>query len=131
MLQFRYDVVIHIGPPATVTACEWVPYSPEKVSLAIIDDLLSQAGAERIGFTSIPNARLSEANLWNQALSSNIYHPDTTIGEIRKTLADFASVAFDPEDLWQLAESHGYEADINWNLEDQSGSFNILFRKGP
>src|SRR5439155_26282261 len=55
MLQFRYDVVIHIGPPATVTACEWVPYSPEKVSLAIIDDLLSQAGAERIGFTSIPN----------------------------------------------------------------------------
>jgi ubiquinone/menaquinone biosynthesis C-methylase UbiE len=130
MLQFRYDVVIHIGDPKSVTACEWIPYSPEKFSLALIDDLLSEGQAERIGFTSVPNARLNEANLWNQALSSNTHQPDSTIGELRKTLAGFASVAFDPEDLWQLAESHCYEADITWALEDPSGSFNVLFRKG-
>jgi SAM-dependent methyltransferase len=110
--QYRYDLVLHKAPTATVdlTGLQRLRWEAEVTSLAdVAADLAARQGIVRI--EDIPNRRLSGDSAALEAISLDRAWP-----EVRS--ASSADRGLDPAELWTVARGLGYQAVLTWSGTD-------------
>jgi len=106
LTRFRYDVVLRLGEAPAV------PPGPRHTGLDLpaIERLLA-AGPEALTLTDLPNARLAIEAAALDVLNRREDGIETT-GALRQALTRQSLPGIDPEDLWVLAEKHGYDVTL-------------------
>nr|WP_042187323.1 class I SAM-dependent methyltransferase [Kibdelosporangium sp. MJ126-NF4]CEL17999.1 Non-ribosomal peptide synthetase [Kibdelosporangium sp. MJ126-NF4]CTQ90773.1 Non-ribosomal peptide synthetase [Kibdelosporangium sp. MJ126-NF4] len=120
MTRFRFDAVIHLDSARhdIVAVDDWRQWA----SLQQTEQLLS-GKPETLGFLSVPNAR----TITDHTAATLLQRLDgpATADEVRQAAADASGV--DPEDLWALADKHGYTLQLSWARSTPDGSFDAAF----
>jgi amino acid adenylation domain-containing protein/non-ribosomal peptide synthase protein (TIGR01720 family) len=130
LTQFRYDVVLQIGPAqpsgAVATRLNW---QHEQLSVPVLRQLLIDA-PDRLEIARVPNARLA-LEIQTLALLTGPEQPQT-VRELRQALLTHAPAgAVDPEDLWGLADELPYAVAIRWSADGADGCYDAVFQRVP
>ena len=129
LTYFRYDVVLHVGEETDpVTEPVWIDWQSQELTLTKLTDFLHRKNREVVGITNIPNAWVHNATKAVELLSPPVEL--SLVEELRKAL-DEDDAGVSPEDLYELAESCGYEVDTSWINANTDGSFAAIFYPGP
>jgi amino acid adenylation domain-containing protein len=133
LTRFRYDVVLHIAQKAVPELdCKWIDWGSESLNTDSIRQQLRTTAADALGFTHVPNARISKEAA---ALAALKHEPaPNTVAELkefvdREQTSSTGSSAVEPEDLWSIAEECGYAAEIRPSQTAIDGTFDVLFRR--
>ena len=123
---FRYDVVLHIGEPASITEIEWADWTKQSLTLERLAEELRVETPDVRGVTGVPNARLrmpaSAASMLDQS-----DRPATT-GELRERLnAVPADGWVEPDALWAMGAELGYRVEIRPARNASDGFCDVLF----
>ncbi|HET7695315.1 MAG TPA: amino acid adenylation domain-containing protein [Vicinamibacterales bacterium] len=125
--EFRYDAIVEFGgAPAGSPDVAWRDWRGESMTLARLQAMLREPGADAIAFLGVPNARLATAVEAIRLLGS-ADAPERS-GELRQAAAA-AGGAVDPEDLWRLADDVPYTVDLSWASSRADGSFDVMIRR--
>jgi amino acid adenylation domain-containing protein len=135
LTQFRYDVTLHLEPInnqslpiSEPTVISWLNWQLDQLSLAQIQEQLLTQKPELLGVQDIPNQRVEQAlKIWEWV--ENAPEEVETVEELKTILAQQVDTAINPEQVWQLAESLGYTAHLNWWESTQDGSFDVIFQR--
>jgi amino acid adenylation domain-containing protein len=134
--RFRYDAVL-VGGVAGEAPAPPLPPEPRRLDwgapgsdLDAVRRLLAEEKPGALLLAGVPNARVArEAKavelLW-------IRNGAPTVGDLHDALAreTAAHPAVEPEDVWALAEEHGYTADVSWSAGAPDGRFDALLQRG-
>jgi ubiquinone/menaquinone biosynthesis C-methylase UbiE len=96
LTRFRYDVVLHIGPPALSAAAptQW-DWRAQALTIPALRQMLQARAHPVLALTSVPNARLA-AECETLALLTTNQAP-ATVGDLRRILRDhFPTPAMEP-----------------------------------
>ena len=150
LTRYRYDVVLHATPTETIQSSE----APQWIDLAGIDadgsptedaaDLADLAGLEArlaagdtksvLALRGVGNARLGRITAARRRIESASAGGSTgTAGELQRPVeAGDAPGTFHPEDLYQLGERLGWQADVGWDLRRgaPADSLEVVFWRG-
>ena len=124
LTRFRYDVTMAIGEPSqTEPPAEELAWEAVR-SLEGLADFLRQQEPPALVVRGVPNGRVREAIDAVHWLSL----------EKRATAADWrgrtaADRGVEPEAVWALEETTGYEAHIGWSSEGAGDRFDALLRR--
>jgi amino acid adenylation domain-containing protein len=126
LTRFRYDVLIEAGPPAargdSVHELPWEQIG----SVPVLAAALKEARPPALIVRGIPNARLEESLnglLW---LTSSA---GATIGDWHEQRAQSANQGVEPEAIWALEETTGYEVRLGWSADGADGRLDALLRR--
>nr|QCE43602.1 nonribosomal peptide synthetase subunit 1 [Cystobacter sp. SBCb004]QCE43606.1 nonribosomal peptide synthetase subunit 1 [Expression vector pArg23-V1]QCE43610.1 nonribosomal peptide synthetase subunit 1 [Expression vector pArg235-V1]QCE43615.1 nonribosomal peptide synthetase subunit 1 [Expression vector pArg2345-V2]QCE43621.1 nonribosomal peptide synthetase subunit 1 [Expression vector pArg2345-V1]QCE43627.1 nonribosomal peptide synthetase subunit 1 [Expression vector pArg2345-V1-BsaI]UEN69 len=114
LTRFRYDAVLSIGQRPEQLETRWYEWETHPLSGDELSTKLKQAG-ECFGLRAVGNARLARERELLGARS------DETQGSAG------AGAGLDPEQLYRLAEAHGYRAKTSWASEHAYGAFDVAF----
>ncbi|HEU4454452.1 MAG TPA: amino acid adenylation domain-containing protein, partial [Longimicrobium sp.] len=123
LTRHRYDVVLHVGPPAELPPAPSVGWDDAGGSVGALREILSSRG-EALAVLGVPDARLDRELRALALLSAE--DPPETAGEARRALDAEGSRAVDPEELWALGEALGFEVEIR--PAAVPGRMDVLFR---
>ena len=125
LTQFRYDVVLRIGPAPEKLNVEWKDWT-SKLALDDVRQLLD-SGAKLVGYRGVPNARVAGQAA---AVAELDRHASAlTASQLREYIKLVESRAFDPEDFWELAQERAFDVDIRWDDLNQEGRFDVVFSR--
>jgi acyl carrier protein len=108
LTRHRYDVILHAGESATPVASEQsLDWGADVKAVAELEDSLKSRRWQRARLCSIPDARVAREVAAKRLIESS----DDTMaaGAIRRRVSEQRIDAVDPEHLWSLAESHGFD----------------------
>ncbi len=110
MNTFRYDVILHVGGEA-VPSVEpvWLDYGRQPWSPSEVETLLNDERTALLAIANVPNARIPV--------------------EVRTLLREDALPAVDPEEFWALGDRLPYSVFMRWSPNDDSGRFDVVFRR--
>ncbi|MEO0457790.1 MAG: amino acid adenylation domain-containing protein [Cyanobacteria bacterium P01_A01_bin.114] len=137
LTQFRYDVVLHIGPvSAPVSApisAGMPPFSFMRwqpgMTLVDLHQLLTETQPQRLKVEQVQNARVSSI-LSAMALLKQSRLDIQTVADLRAALqVQSPSQGIDPEALWQLGKKLGYKVLITWSEERQANTYDVVFQR--
>jgi amino acid adenylation domain-containing protein len=126
---FRYDVELEIGAAPLEAA------DPERLEVRDAGGLEQLASALRGGrqgavrVSGVPNRRLRMERAAAYLLDAE--PRPFRVGELRERLAAQDHFAVDPEELWRLGESHGYDVHVDWTEGSPEGAFDVTFVRPP
>src|SRR5205823_15101964 len=80
-----------------------------------------------LGISGFPNDRISREVAALAALRHD--SAPSSVAELREFLDAEQRPSVEPEDIWQLAETLGYTAEIRPSATATDGTFNVLFRR--
>ncbi|HYW10170.1 MAG TPA: phosphopantetheine-binding protein, partial [Longimicrobium sp.] len=124
--DFRYDVVLHVGDrddaePGAEAALGW-----EAARLTLSGLAARLAGAEgELRVEGIPNARVAGA--LKQLEIRRDPRGVETVDDARRAAA---AEGVDPEELWRIAESLGWRAELRLADSNDPGRMDALFTRG-
>jgi amino acid adenylation domain-containing protein len=123
LTRFRYDVILHVGG---VEKSRDVPCPQAWESIGGLERLLAERPAA-VAVSDIPNSRLAGEAAALELLAGREIE---TVGELREEIERRAREAVDPEDVWALADSLGYDADLTWSAAGGTdGRFDAVLRR--
>ncbi|WP_181856466.1 non-ribosomal peptide synthetase, partial [Streptomyces reniochalinae] len=134
LTMFRYQVVLHVGAPATAdeedrrdqdgTELDW---ATEVVTLADLRSRLTGESPDRLRLRNVPNARVEEAVRTLRWLKG-----DAGLETVEAWRAQpRPQNGVDPEDVFALAEQAGYTAAVDWGRHGADGGYAVdLTRAG-
>ncbi|CBN58601.1 MULTISPECIES: non-ribosomal peptide synthetase [Kamptonema] len=126
LTRFRYDVILHIGEPVSVTKeIEWLDWQPDW-TISSIRQLLQTNSSEILGLRQVPNARLDTEIKTIQWLNTN--SGLETVREWRESLQKQCPLGIDPEELWLLGQEVDCQIEISWLETSASGRYDAVFR---
>jgi len=125
--MFRYDVVLRAGAAVKTTENgSHLDWQQHRLSVSSLRRYLEEERPEALTVTGVPNARLHREIKLLEILASAEY--PATAGELREALrADSAANAIEPEDLWTIGESRGYNVQVRWSEGDGMGSCDVAY----
>jgi amino acid adenylation domain-containing protein/FkbH-like protein len=127
MTQFRYDVVLHIGPqPEPTVDCAWLDWKTQALSVGMLDKILQETKSDVLAVSGIPNARVTEEVAALRLLGQKKRPANVEQVKLLIRRESFAAVA--PEDIWEAANSQGFDAEINWSAAGNS-ALDVVFRR--
>jgi amino acid adenylation domain-containing protein/FkbH-like protein len=129
MTQFRYDAVLHIRPEArSAVDCAWVDWQKQHLTLPLLRQILQETTPDLLGISGVPNARVTEEI--NALRLINWADRPANVEQLRKAIAQ-ESAGIEPEDIWALGETLGYDVEINWSApgSNSNGALDIVFRR--
>ncbi|MBH8554249.1 amino acid adenylation domain-containing protein [Nostocaceae cyanobacterium CENA357] len=131
LTKFRYDVVLHIVHETTQSATapikSWLDWQKQKLNLTAVGKLLQSRQSELLAICRIPNARLAK-EIQSLALLAKDSTP-ATVGELQTLLSPtIAEYGVEPEDLYNLGRSYGYNVELSWLNSQSDGSYDAIFR---
>jgi microcystin synthetase protein McyA len=126
MSCYRYDVLLHIGPPEQPQLpVEWIDWSERGAALASLRHMLASQPSRAVGIRRVPNARvLPDVKLVTLLAESE---GPATAAEIRKELADARAGGLEPAELRDLALEYGYELLPYWSGAQAEACFDAVF----
>ena len=126
LTRFRYDVLLHVEagetPPLTDGYLDW---ETNRLSVALLRDLLLDDAPELLAVKRIPNERLIVELKLLECLRQG--DGSETIGKLRQSLADIKG-GVDPEALWVLANELGYAAEVTYSGGGRWDCVDAVFR---
>ena len=124
MNRFRYDVILQIGPAknAETIALPWEEYGP-----GMTLEEKPAAEKETIAIRHFPNRRVVSECAVIGLLSEN---NETILSEYEKQHQKNAHI-LSLEELYQMADLHGYQLLVSLSLENRSGFDVVFFKDGP
>ncbi|MGH9821823.1 MAG: amino acid adenylation domain-containing protein, partial [Blastocatellia bacterium] len=127
--NFRYDAVIEVGEESGASErCAWFDWNAERLTVEALATLLKGEHHRPIAIRSVPNARVEEHVKALEMLNSD--EGPETAREIRDWVAgNWSSRGIDPEELWSLGASLGYQVDLNWTGDDKEGLYEAVFTR--
>ncbi len=129
LTKFRYDVRLHIGAErGSDEAPHWLDWEQGGLTLESLRSTLEEQAPEVMALRGIPNARTR-----GDALVARLIRQEgaQTASALRLQSTAAVAAAVDPESIWALAESLGYQATLSWADIDEEGHFNaLLVRRG-
>jgi amino acid adenylation domain-containing protein len=129
LTKFRYDVSLHVGRAPVPLSLVWHDWRQEALGLDQIDSMLSRAPSA-LGLTGVPNARLA-ADAKSLEIMNGFHRPERVLDLRRwEEMAATGASALEPEALWELAERHGYQAQVNWHAARPGALLDIAFVRG-
>jgi len=124
LIQFRYDVTLHLGVQVQTTAVPWLDWQLNQLSFSQIEQQLNEQQPPILGIRNVPNQRVSQA-LQICAFWKN--PPDVeTVSELRQLLAQQSTTGINPEQFWELGEHLGYTVHLSWWGGSRDGSFDVV-----
>ncbi|HYN85682.1 MAG TPA: amino acid adenylation domain-containing protein [Pyrinomonadaceae bacterium] len=128
--KFQYDVILHVGErraeEAEVSWRDWP--EGDAASLQTLRTLLQAESADAVGFARVPNARLRKERRAVELLAAD--GPPETAEGIRQALKELTETeGVEPQDLWELARGLPYEVELSWSRTDETGAFDVVFRR--
>jgi hypothetical protein len=128
MTQFRYDVVLHVQSAAAPVDCHWLDWQKEGLDVARLRQLLQGWAPDVLGICGVPNARVTDELAALQLLVRADGPAD--VEQLLSILqGPDRGTAVEPEELWELSETLGYQAEIGWSNADSPGALNIILRR--
>jgi hypothetical protein len=98
------------------------------LTLSILRQQLLEEQRESLRVRQVPNARLLADLKINDLLAAE--SGVETVGELRDLLrGDELNDGIEPEDVWALAASLGYDAEISWARSGARDRFDVLFKR--
>lgn len=124
LVQFRYDVILHIGEQMAETKVTWLDWKAEDLVVSTLRTYLQQHTPESLGLARVPNARLA----WPARAMQQLAGPEVpeTVGELKVDLGDGG---VDPEHFWALAQEFPYHVDITWAGPGYENYYNVLMQR--
>ena len=123
---FRYDVTLQVGSGQSTPELEliWHNWESEGLTLENTAQLLETQPAQ-LRIVHIPNARVLSAIKTVQLLSGDECPP--SIAQLRTAInALTPESGVEPEQLWNMAQQHGYTLAIGWS-ETELGCYDVVF----
>lgn len=134
LTAFRYDVVMHVGPPRHdhEVAPDWLDWIDDRLSLDEVVARVTSMGPERLLLRNVPNARLQREVRALAMLAGS--PPSRTIGDVRAALLaeDVEAPATAGVDLEQLIArlcAVGYDVEPCWTHHGPEGRFDALLAR--
>ncbi|MCP5150482.1 MAG: amino acid adenylation domain-containing protein [Chromatiales bacterium] len=130
LTQFRYDVVIHVEPPAVEAMVRWDDWQQ---SVAGIDGLRRRLMAttdDVLGVAGIPNARVCAEVEVARALAAD-GDDGEAVAALRDGLAAARAGAVRPDSLWAMASALGWSLELSYAASGDSARMDALFRREP
>jgi amino acid adenylation domain-containing protein len=125
--EFRYDAMLTVGAGETATAdVAWSDWGSDGVTLDRLRARLEDAAAGAVGVLHVPNARVAQSVAAARLINDD--GSDLVARELRSRLPE-TEEGVDPEALWALGESLGFQVDLSWAAGRPDGSFDALFRR--
>lgn len=124
---YRYDVILHIGPPGVAIAAEWAQWQAHDGSPAAIAARLQATRPAILALGAIPNARLWHDHLATRRLAELDAH--APVAELRQSADTTPPEAIDPEALAREAEACGYEVELRWSDPEHEHFFDAVFTR--
>ncbi|WP_181861142.1 non-ribosomal peptide synthetase [Streptomyces diacarni] len=132
LTMFRYQVVLHLGTPATAgeedgrdqdgTELDWAAEVP---TLADLRARLTGESPERLRLYNVPNARVEEAVRTLRWLKG-----DAGLETVEAWRAQPGpDNGVEPEDVFALAEQTGYTAALDWGRHGADGGYAVVLTR--
>ena len=125
MSQYRYQVILHMGPEADPTEVEFLDWMQQGWSLEAFRLWLQQHSSESIGIKCIPNARV-ERDLEMLARTKSADAKDTA-GKLRRDSGKLAGHGIHPRDLLDLGAKLNLEVMLSWSACRADASYDAVF----
>jgi amino acid adenylation domain-containing protein len=132
--QFRYDVVLHIGPNDIAgqnhdqpMKLNWIDWRQQKLTLSSLRHLLEATTPQVLGLANVPNARtLSHIQTLEMLTTAE---PTQTVDDVRRTLEkrQVTETGISPEELWALGDQLPYTVEVSWARHGAAGDYDVLF----
>ena len=127
LTSFRYDVTLEVGSGQSTPDSQllsWHNWETEGLTLESTAQLL-ESQPQQLGILHIPNARVVNAIKTVELLSSAECPP--SISQLRTAINSLTSQSgVEPEQLWNMAQQHGYTLAISWS-ETEVGCYDVVF----
>ncbi|MDC0671967.1 non-ribosomal peptide synthetase [Nannocystis radixulma] len=123
--RFRYQALLRVDPAPGPAAPAIVWHDWSGVGLSELGRRLAAGEEAVVAISGVPNARLAREA---RTLAWLAEGGNETLGRLRERLADRAG-AVDPEELWALAESLGWCADIRPPRGEDPGLMDVVFTR--
>ncbi len=123
LVQYRYDAVVCFDAPSREPTAEALDFDEDRLDVDGIASRLRAARPRALRLRGVENARLVR-DLALRRLLDDSSGPGT-VAEL-KAAADEAqktTAAVDPEALWQLGDTLGYDVKITWSGSGEDGRF--------
>ncbi len=124
LTRFRYQVVLHVGENVPPAEPAWFDWEHEGLSLDRLADRLRKEGLFRLAVEGIPNTRVAGAVAAARLLASG---GPLHAGELRE--ASRLGSGVHPDDLRELADALGYDAEVSWARLADDGRFEVVFHR--
>ena len=126
MTQFRYDAVLHIGPEKEQPVdCAWLDWKKHDLTVAMVGKVLEETKPGLLAVSGIPNARVIEEVAALRLLGHK--KRPANLEQLKATVRQENLGAIEPEDVWDVANAHGYDAEITWSAAGTS-AMDVVFR---
>ena len=122
MTRFRYDAVLRVEADPAPSACldeiseDWRVTAPNAEA---IRERLASTQPSYFGLRHVANARLATENRIAQWLAGDF--GIDTVGDLRRAQERAPPGGIDPEALWDLANTTGYDVEIRCEPESSGG----------
>ncbi|ETX03410.1 MAG: hypothetical protein ETSY1_00170, partial [Candidatus Entotheonella factor] len=124
LTRFRYQVVLQIGSACpSAPDISWLQWQAECLTVAAVQQRLTEQQPAALGLRAVPNARLQTAAQTLQWLAGE---HDPTVRQLRRQLRQVDS-GVDPEDLWHLGQALSYNVHISWPVLGAPETMDVLF----
>ncbi len=125
--RFHYDVWLHVGPRPEPTAAQWLDFEASGwTSVADVERAL-EGRPELACVSNVPNWR----NACHIAAAKHLREAEqrglADVAAIRRAVEGEAGV--DPEALWALGATHGYEVELHFSDAGDLGRFDAVFHR--
>ena len=133
LTRFRYDVTLHVGPPATMAPQPpQLDWSKLNLTPASLREILVRTEPEFLALTKIPDARL-ESDVAARRILDRQDDSISNVAGLRATLArEFRPNGVEPEDLWKIEDDLPYTIEIRASHSGADGLLDaMLCRKRP
>ncbi|HEC83828.1 MAG TPA: acyltransferase domain-containing protein, partial [Thioploca sp.] len=127
MTKFRYDAVLHLGKESlSQIEPQWLDWQKGKLTLASVQEYLTDSQPTVLGIQNVPNARLVSEMTLLELLSSE--GNTLTAGEIQQALQQLDEEGVEPDEWWNLSEELPYTVYVNWS-DQHKGCYDVLFQQ--
>ena len=128
LTSFRYDVTLHVEDGKSTPDVQLLWHEWEKEDLTVENTAkLLESQPSQLGIVNIPNARVLNAIKTIELLSSN--ESPLSMPQLRTAINSLTTeCGVEPEQLWNMAQAHGYTLAISWS-ETEVGCYDVLFSR--
>jgi amino acid adenylation domain-containing protein len=127
LTQFRYDVLLHIGPrPHGIEPERWSHWQRENLTVGGVREWLMKEKPTYLAIEEVPNSRLAR-ELELLRILSEAATQSCGVGNLRGKLEQQKREGVEPEDLYGLGKELGYRAEVSWARQQKDGVYDVVF----
>ncbi len=126
---YRYDVVLHVEAQAEELPehGQWLDWGASDLNEVQLKSRLEAADQDWLGISAMPNARVYRDVTALEQLQGE--GSALSVGELKQAAESGQQRALEPDELWRLAETTGYQLELSYSGAGTDGRMDALFQR--